>query len=138
MGGGPHIPRHYCKGEGLKDLIRLPEQLPPHPRVFVTGVDIDRIRALKDETWVRVATRRLLECVDTEYEPVEHLVADVHPEKNSAWIYQSFLNALAFNLSDDQKYLKRAVDDLRNIAEGFLLWPIREGFIRASTRGLVE
>ena len=138
MSVGQHIPRHYCKGEGLKDLIRLPEQLPPHPRVFVTAADIDRIRALKDETWVRVATSRLLECVDTEYEPVGHLGAEAHPEKNSVWIYQSFLHALAFHLSDDQKYLKRAVDDLRNIAEGYLLWPIREGFIRASTYGLVE
>ena len=102
---GPHIPRHYSKGEGLKDLIRLPKQLPPHPRGFVTGADIDRIRALKDETWVRVATSRLLECVDTEYEPVGHLGAEAHPEKNSVWIYQSILHALAFHRSDDQKYL---------------------------------
>jgi hypothetical protein len=122
----------------LRNLLKLPEELPPHPRVFATGDDIARIRSLKNEKWVQTATKRLLLAADTAYEPVGHLDKDADPEKNGTWIHQCMRQALAYHLTDDEKYYERALNDLKVIAEAYLAWPILQGHIRAASYGLAE
>jgi len=122
----------------LRDLIELPADLPPHPRVFVTREEILRIRDCREEAWVRAATRRLLDAADQEYEPVGDPGKVAFPEKNNIWIRQCKRQALAYHLTDNPQYFDRAIKDLRVLAQAYLTWPLREGHIRAASYGLSE
>ena len=117
----------------------LPEELPPHPRVFVTQADLKRSRELVEaDTWARVALRRLLDAADAPFELPDTLREPADPERNWQILTQAKRQILAFHLTGKEAYYDRALTTFRRIAEAYLKWPLSDDHTRAMRDGLAE
>ena len=117
----------------IHDLV--PVDLPPHPRVFVTGEGLQRCRALTEGAiWARTALSRLLEAADMPCEWADPL----RPEQSTKVLNHAFRQIIAFHLTGRGAYRDSALAAFRRVAEAYLRWPLVDDHTRAATYGLGE
>jgi hypothetical protein len=119
--------------EMVSDL--MPEDLPPHPRVFVSGEQLDRCRSLTERTdWGRAALKRLLDAAATH----PRVEGSLQPGQGSEILNHAFRQVLAFHLTGRRAYFEQALSAYRETTRAYLEWPLVDGFLRAAPYGLSE
>ena len=109
--------------------------LPPHPRVFVTGAGLQLCRSLTEEAvWARAALSRLLEAADRPYEWGDH----VCPTHGMEILNYAFRQILAAHLTDQESYHDSALSAFRRVAEAYIRWPLVDDHTRGAAYGLGE
>lgn len=102
-----------------QDLFRLPipEQLPPHPRVFCTPADLDRVQAdlKRGDAYTITTVRNLVDAADAVLE---------QPLPGARRLSGSDFNvaerlAIGYAVTGQEKYGRRCVAWLANLAEGY-------------------
>lgn len=116
----------------------MPRELPAHPRVFCSAVQLERVRAeLETVPWRASALKRLqAECLQDEAMPAA-MPAEPDAALNVRWVHQSARHALAFLLTGDERLLQQARERLLGFARAALSWPIK-GHVWATKGGLAE
>lgn len=87
----------------------MPQQLPSHPRVFLSAAQLERVRAeLKTVAWRASALKQLqADCLNEEPLPTA-VSAQSNPTRNRALVPQAFRHALASLLTEDDELLQGA------------------------------
>jgi hypothetical protein len=119
--------------QSIHDLA--PVDLPPHPRVFVTGEGLQWCRSLTEgAVWARAALSRLLEAADAPCEWGE----PVRPDHGTEMLNHAFRQILAFHLTGRGSYRDSALAAFRRVAEAYLRWPLVDDHTRGAAYGLGE
>ena len=123
----------YQPIRALPDLA--PVDLPPHPRVFVTGESVQRCRSLSERAvWAGTAMSRLLEAADAPCEWGD----PVCPDHGTEMLNHAFRQILAFHLTGRGSYRDSALAAFRRVAEAYLRWPLVDDHTRGAAYGLGE
>ncbi|HCK10343.1 MAG TPA: hypothetical protein DHW45_10750, partial [Candidatus Latescibacteria bacterium] len=119
--------------QSIHDLA--PVDLPPHPRVFVTGEGLQCCRSLtKEAVWAQAALSRLLEAADVPCKWGD----PTRPDHGSEMLNQAFRQILAFHLTDRGSYRDSALAAFRRVSEAYLRWPLVDDHTRGAAYGLGE
>jgi len=118
-------------------LHLMPEEIPAHPRVLLSGEQLARARAsVRSADWARISLARLKGNCKVEDVPTELPVpADTALNGKVAGLAER--NALAFLLTDEPAFRDRALALFRSLARVYPRLPLN-GDIRAAGGGLSE
>lgn len=117
----------------------VPATFPSHPRVLCNAADIARTRAdLMRHEWVRLSLQRLREGIDKPLDLPDTLPNPADTKLNNKIAGHNLRCALAFLLTDEQRYLDLALKGFRLLTRGYLGLPLQGTDSRASGGGLAE
>lgn len=117
----------------------MPEALPAHPRVFLTGERLGQARRnIESCEWAKRSFERLVaNCREPAEIPAE-LPVPADPKINSSVLGAARRNALAALLTGEAAFRGRALDCFRAIARAYARWPVKPGGNRAGSYSLDE